>query len=90
MIQVTIISPNGIMNEIKDAKAVHAVLVDGSRITILPNHAPLLAQLQDGIIQVITSKRTQVFPTSSGILRIKDNKISVLTNTIVTEREPQV
>lgn len=83
MIQITIISPEGILQEINNAKAVHAILVDGSRITILPNHAPLIAQLKDSSIRVFTSNLEHTIPISDGILRLKENIISVLTSNTI-------
>src|SRR5438552_5709700 len=44
---------------------------------ILPNHAPLLAELQPGQIRLRRGDQTELFVVSGGYVQVRDNHISV-------------
>ncbi len=47
---------------------------------ILHNHAPLMATLEDGEVKVIDHERNKFFiPIKGGVVKVKDNKIVLLT-----------
>lgn len=61
-----------------EATMVIARTTDGD-VGVLPNHAPLLSLLIDGVIDVqTTSGETWVAAVSAGFLSVADNRVSVL------------
>lgn len=61
-----------------EATMVIARTTDGD-VGILPNHAPMLSLLIDGVIDVqTTSGETWVAAVSAGFLSVADNRVSVL------------
>lgn len=55
---------------------------------VLYNHASMVANLQIGILK-IENEKGEILPycTSGGILEVKSNKISILTDTIESKEE---
>lgn len=48
---------------------------------ILSNHAPLIALLEEGRMKIIDPNRNQFFvDIPGGVVRVEDNKITVLTS----------
>lgn len=49
-------------------------------VGILPNHAPVLALLVDGVVEVTTDqKETWVAAVDAGFLSVADNRVSILS-----------
>ena len=50
-------------------------------ITILPNHAPMIARLGHGSVTIgIGRSRQKIIELKSGLLYVGDNEVSVLVN----------
>ncbi len=82
--RVIIQSPSGIDREIQNVEYLNAPLSNGYPISILPNHAPLIAQISAGILKYKTNKSDFSLPTSEGILCVQNNLIRILTLSIPT------
>lgn len=76
--QVIIVSPDNIIFE----GEANRLFAPGTQqeIAILPNHTPLYAQLSKGQIRVISPQgETKTFDIDSGIIRVKKNRITIIT-----------
>ncbi|HET6626440.1 MAG TPA: F0F1 ATP synthase subunit epsilon [Nocardioidaceae bacterium] len=62
-----------------DAMRVIARTTDGD-VGILPNHAPMLSVLVDGVVDVTTAdNETWIAAVDAGFLSVADNRISILS-----------
>ena len=48
------------------------------QVTILPGHAPLLAELSPGVVELRGSGQNEAFYVSGGFLQVERNRVSVL------------
>lgn len=62
------------------AESVVATAIYGE-IGILPNHAPLLAELKPGEVRVNLGDKTEIFYISGGMLEVQPDCITVLADT---------
>ena len=60
-----------------DADAVTACGLDGS-FGILPNHAPMIAALQPGVLKVISGEEVYYYAAGEGVLEVRIDKEVVL------------
>lgn len=84
-LSVIVTTPEGKKYE-EIAYAVHAEAVTGG-ITILPNHAPIVAPLKISPLRVVRNKGdkdSDYIAIGSGIMEVRDNVVNVLAN--VAER----
>ncbi len=65
--------------EHKNVTCFSATLLDGRKITILENHAPLLAILQAGEVKIGTLDREEVITIQECLLKIRENEIILFT-----------
>ena len=72
-------SPYGIDKEIQNIESLSAFLSNGYPISILSNHAPLIAQISAGVLGYKISATDHTIPISNGILFVRDNLIRILT-----------
>jgi len=72
-------SPDGIDKEIQNVESISAFLSNGYPISILSNHAPLIAQISAGILKYKISKTDHTVPVSDSILIIQENLARILT-----------
>ena len=77
--RVIIQSPNGIDKEIQNVESINTFLSNGYPISILSNHAPLIAQISAGVLKYKISAIDHTIPISDGILFVRDNLIKILT-----------
>jgi len=68
-------SPDRMLCEYENITSFSATLLDGRRITILQDHAPLLAILQAGEVRVNTGYGEEVLPIESCLLKFRENEI---------------
>ena len=59
------------------AEAVVAPSVLG-QVTILPGHAPLLAELSPGVVELRGASQNEAFYVSGGFLQVERDRVSVL------------
>jgi F-type H+-transporting ATPase subunit epsilon len=57
---------------------------------ILPDHTPLVAQLQPGEIRMRTGSDTQVFAVSGGFVEVQNNHVVILAETAEMAHEIDV
>ncbi|MDO9546864.1 MAG: hypothetical protein Q7J07_08985 [Pelolinea sp.] len=77
--RIIIQSPTGINNEIQNVESLHIVLANGYPISILNNHAPLLARVSAGLLEYKRAKKVQTIPISDSIMVVQNNLIKILT-----------
>ena len=77
--RVIIQSPDGIDKEIQNVESLSAFLSNGYPISILANHAPLIAQISAGILKYKISTTDHTIPVSDSILVVQDNLVRILT-----------
>ena len=63
---------------------------EGGETGILPNHAPLLAQLAVGELRIHKGPDTQLFAVSGGFAQVQDNQVKVFAETAEMEKEINV
>ncbi len=73
-----IVSPLGIIFE-GEADSVSIPTFDG-RITVLANHAPLLAKLSEGEVELKQNKKNTTIVIAGGFLEVKNNSVYVLSD----------
>jgi F-type H+-transporting ATPase subunit epsilon len=81
--QVTVISPEASMFD-GEADAVVAPAFDG-RVGILPNHAPFMTLLGEGILTVRRADAVNQFTIRGGFLQVVDNRVRVVTEHVEGE-----
>ena len=85
-LKVEIVSPEKIVLN-TDAESVTAPGVKGE-FQVLVNHAPLVSSLGIGRLKVIDDKKKEfLYSTSGGMLEVKNNKVSILAETIESPLE---
>ncbi len=77
--RVIIQSPYGIDKEILNVESLSASLSNGYPISLLSNHAPLIAQISAGVLKYKISTTDHTIPVSDGILFVRDNLVRILT-----------
>lgn len=56
---------------------------ENGKLEILENHAPIVAALKKGTVDVTTSDNQQLaFQTTGGFLEVLNNKVSILLETV--------
>ncbi|MBP5619682.1 MAG: hypothetical protein J6X23_04465 [Bacteroidaceae bacterium] len=73
MIRVKIIMATGTIFEGEAKQSVELPSVLG-RMQVLPDHAPLMAALDKGVVKV----DNQEFPINDGIAQVENNEVTVL------------
>ena len=84
MINVRIVTPNGLYKEII-ASIVNVVSLDGER-GILPNHMPIVVSLKISKMELAEEKR-EVYAIAGGMLYFKDNECTILTPAIENKED---
>lgn len=77
-LKVSVISPEKILYK----GEVDSLIVPGSEgfFGILPDHAPLVATLGIGILEIRKGEKLKVLSIERGFIEVKDNSISILTD----------
>ncbi|MFA5975031.1 MAG: F0F1 ATP synthase subunit epsilon [Elusimicrobiota bacterium] len=87
-LHIDIVTPDRlVMQGLADSVIVPAA--DGE-LGILPNHAPLLAQLQPGQIHLRRGDLVELFAISGGYVEIRENRVLVFAETAEMAREIDV
>ena len=79
-LSLQIITPEGVMLNKEGLSAVNVLLETGYPIGIRPGHAPLLAVIKPGMVKFRSQGQEGQFEVNSGILRIRNNTITILTS----------
>ena len=79
ILTIRILTPEGTLFE----GTAQAVFLPGqvSPFEVLPDHAPIISALSAGEIRVVAQEE-QRFPVRSGVVRVKDNIITVCAETV--------
>jgi F0F1-type ATP synthase epsilon subunit len=77
--KVIIQSPDGIDKEIQNVESLSAFLSNGYPISILSNHAPLIAQISAGVLKYKISTTDHTISLPDSILFVRDNLVRILT-----------
>ena len=77
--KVIIQSPGGIDKELQNVESLNAFLSNGYPISILSNHAPLIAQISAGVLKYKKSSTDHTIPLPDSILFVLDNLVRILT-----------
>jgi len=83
-------SPDRILLEKENIQSFSASLVDGRSLTILPQHAPLLALLKAGPVVVKDQKSQESITLDESILKFRDDQIILyVQNDLPVEKDEQ-
>jgi F-type H+-transporting ATPase subunit epsilon len=74
--QLLIVTPDKTLFEGESTRVIAPGIFQ--EIAVLPDHTPLYAQLIKGDIKVKTGNDEQTFPVESGIIRVKQNRVSIV------------
>ncbi len=85
-----IISPQGVILEKEDLSAVNIPLLDQYPIGIHPGHAPLIAETSNGTLKYRTSGEENEIEIYAGVLKIRNNIITILTSGEVSHKEDEL
>ena len=79
ILTIRILTPEGTLFE----GTAQAVFLPGqvSPFEVLPDHAPIISALSAGEIRVVAQEERR-FPVRSGVVRVKDNIITVCAETV--------
>ena len=79
ILTIRILTPEGTLFE----GTATAVFLPGqvSPFEVLPDHAPIISALSAGDIRVVAQEERR-FPVRSGVVRVKDNVITVCAETV--------
>ncbi len=67
---------------------VRLITIPGSKgpFTVLRNHAPIISTIEKGMIRIVTSLgKNKFFTIDSGIVEVKNNRISLVGENICEE-----
>lgn len=78
--RVTVISPEEAIFD-GEAEVVRAPAFDG-RIGILPNHAPMMTTLGEGLLSIATANGDREFIVQGGFLQVVRNSVRVLAESV--------
>jgi F-type H+-transporting ATPase subunit epsilon len=81
--QVTVISPEASMFD-GEADGVVAPAFDG-QVGILPNHAPFMTLLGEGMLTVRQGEAVSRFSVRGGFLQVVDNRVRAVTEHVQGE-----
>ena len=80
-------SPDQVLLERDHIISFSATLLDERRITILQNHAPVLAMIKAGEIQLRDRKTEESLSIQQSILKFRGNQITLYCEDTVSEEE---
>lgn len=83
-------SPAGIQAEMDEVEAVRTILADGKPLTILPRHAPLMAEIGKEPITASQFGVEESFRVQNGVVIVADDTIRVLTESMAEEEPSDV
>ena len=83
--KLAVISPRGIYFE-KEVESLTIKLTSGYR-TILSKHAPLIGALAYAPMHIVENGKTTYYAVHGGAISIKENKVTLIVNSIECETE---
>lgn len=83
----TIQSPAGTSAEHENVNAVRTILADNKPLTILPRHAPLMAEVGTEAITITGDDGEATYAVEHGILLVVNDIISVLTTGVAAAED---
>ena len=86
-LSVELVTPERRVVDVKDIDMVIAPAVEG-QVAILPNHAPLITELQPGVLTIRREGRDEYLAVSGGFFEVLRNKITVLADS--SERSEEI
>lgn len=78
-LSLTVVTPTGEVLREDGVTLVLAPSVDG-QVGILPNHAPLMAQLEPGTLEVRQNGESRHLSVMDGFMEVMDNNVTILVN----------
>lgn len=85
ILQLRVVTPEGIILNAEGLTAVNVPLVDGGAIGIRPGHAPLIAETVKGVVRYRKINSEEEINLHSGVLDINNNVVTILTAGEVAE-----
>ena len=79
-VNLEILTPFGIY--LKDKVDLINIPSSKSVLGILPNHAPLVADILLGSIEIISNNKREYYATTGGVIYVKKDKVVLLVDTI--------
>ncbi|MCU0520301.1 MAG: F0F1 ATP synthase subunit epsilon [Anaerolineae bacterium] len=79
MLDLTILTPEKTLLQVDDVRKVRLRLADGAWLSILPRHAPLLAETASGVVQYVTDGGEAALAISPGVVRVSKGRVLILT-----------
>jgi F0F1-type ATP synthase epsilon subunit len=77
--RIIIKSSSGINTDIEDVDSIRVILSNGYPLSILSNHAPLIARVSAGTLEYKISNNKNLLPIFDSIMIVKNNIIKLLT-----------
>jgi F0F1-type ATP synthase epsilon subunit len=89
LLQIIIITPEGIIREVDNLTAVNIPLVNDYIIGIRPGHAPLIAESKQGTLICRTKTSEIHLELHSGVFEVRNNKVIIFTVGEVTNHSSE-
>lgn len=84
--KLSIATPTRKALEVEDVDAMTAPGVEGE-LGILPNHAPLLTKLKDGIVRYRIAGKNHMVGVTSAFMDVADNVVTIITESAILPEE---
>ncbi len=81
--------PDRIVEDIQGIHSFTATLLNGRRITLLNNHAPILAILKEGKVSIMKDKEIIELNIQRSILKMRNNHIVLFCSAAPTKEKEQ-
>lgn len=75
---VTLLTPEGIQFEGK-ATSILVPAIDG-QMGVLENHAPVIAALGEGYLELRQESKTIAYQVRSGLIEVQNNEVAILSD----------
>lgn len=85
-LHLTLATPSRSVLDIDDVESVVAPGVEGE-LGILPNHAPLLTKLKDGVVKYRVGGDQKYIGVTSAFMDVVDNKVTIISESAVLPEE---
>jgi F0F1-type ATP synthase epsilon subunit len=79
LLLLKVITPEGIMRELDNLRAINIPLVNDYIIGIRPGHAPLIAETKQGKIICQTKTSETYLELHGGVLEVRENVVTIFT-----------
>ena len=79
ILQLRVVTPEGIILDAAELTTINVPLVDGGAIGVRPGHAPLIAETVKGVVRYRKINSEEEINLHSGVLEINNNVVTILT-----------